>query len=244
MRASIAVAVLAVAASLVAAADQQATPFLGKWNMTGLAPDTNYVYWLEVKQSGDQLTRDVSQSIRQSRAGDGQSRQRRARLSSPAVASRRRASRRRVDRSIAPASTAASWCGSHTAGGRRRELGRRPTGRSGQRRTPTRSTPTASPAVFRQHVTRYVGPGRIRISRAAGRVGRRGDVQCQPGREGHRPRKRSSDFKVEAAVPPDDGSNSGIYLRGRYELQLLDEQRHEERPCGRHMPIYGRKAPM
>ena len=56
MRASIAVAVLAVAASLVAAAGEQATPFLGKWNMTGVAPDTNYVYWLEVKQSGDQLT--------------------------------------------------------------------------------------------------------------------------------------------------------------------------------------------
>ena len=44
MRASIAVAVLAIAASVVAAADEQASPFLGKWNMTGVAPDTNNVY--------------------------------------------------------------------------------------------------------------------------------------------------------------------------------------------------------
>ena len=55
MRMPIAVAALLAGVSLLSAAGQQANPFLGKWNMTGVAPDTNYVYWLEVKQEGDQL---------------------------------------------------------------------------------------------------------------------------------------------------------------------------------------------
>ena len=35
---------------------QQANPFLGQWNITGVAPDTSYVYWLELKEDGGKLT--------------------------------------------------------------------------------------------------------------------------------------------------------------------------------------------
>ena len=36
-------------------AHQAANPFLGQWNITGVAPDTNYVYWLELKQENGKL---------------------------------------------------------------------------------------------------------------------------------------------------------------------------------------------
>ncbi len=47
-------AVLIAAAHLASVVQHQA--FLGRWNLTGLAPDTNYVYWLEVKEENGQLT--------------------------------------------------------------------------------------------------------------------------------------------------------------------------------------------
>src|SRR5687767_13688627 len=52
---AIAIAVVA-AVALVAGASAQVNPFLGKWNMTGTGQDAGNVYWLEVKQDGDQLT--------------------------------------------------------------------------------------------------------------------------------------------------------------------------------------------
>lgn len=46
--------VIAVLAGVVHAR-QAANPFLGQWNITGVAPDTSYVYWLEVKEEGGTL---------------------------------------------------------------------------------------------------------------------------------------------------------------------------------------------
>ncbi|MBM3809664.1 MAG: DUF1080 domain-containing protein [Acidimicrobiia bacterium] len=43
---------LAVAAALVAV---QQNPMVGRWNLTGTGPDTDKVYWLEVTQNGNQL---------------------------------------------------------------------------------------------------------------------------------------------------------------------------------------------
>jgi hypothetical protein len=51
-----------------------------------------------------------------------------------------------------------------------------------------------------------------------------------------------TDFKVEAEYKLTEHSNSGIYLRGRYELQLLDDAADTTtKPELRHMAIYGRK---
>jgi len=47
------------------------------------------------------------------------------------------------------------------------------------------------------------------------------------------------DFKIEAEYKLDKDSNSGIYLRGRYELQVLDDAGQPITPHG-HMAIYGR----
>src|SRR5262245_16144766 len=34
----------------------QSSPFVGSWNMTGTGDDSNFVYWLEVKETDGKLT--------------------------------------------------------------------------------------------------------------------------------------------------------------------------------------------
>lgn len=50
------------------------------------------------------------------------------------------------------------------------------------------------------------------------------------------------DFKINAEYAIAPGNNGGIYVRGRYELQLLDDFGKEISPQG-HMAIYGRTPP-
>jgi hypothetical protein len=52
------------------------------------------------------------------------------------------------------------------------------------------------------------------------------------------------DFKIEAEYKLAEGSNSGIYIRGRYELQVLDDPKGTARPDLSHMAIYGRTPPL
>lgn len=51
------------------------------------------------------------------------------------------------------------------------------------------------------------------------------------------------DFRLEADYKVEAGSNSGLYLRGRYELQVLDDHGKPPGKTG-HMAIYGWIAPL
>jgi 3-keto-disaccharide hydrolase len=55
-------------------------------------------------------------------------------------------------------------------------------------------------------------------------------------------KEKFKDFKINAEYKVGPGTNSGIYLRGRYELQVLDEFGKPPFERG-HMAIYGWKAP-
>ena len=50
------------------------------------------------------------------------------------------------------------------------------------------------------------------------------------------------DFRLEAEYKVEAGSNSGLYLRGRYELQVLDDHGKPPEKTG-HMAIYGWTPP-
>ncbi len=50
------------------------------------------------------------------------------------------------------------------------------------------------------------------------------------------------DFRLEAEYKVEPGSNSGLYLRGRYELQVLDDYGKPPEKTG-HMSIYGWTPP-
>ena len=52
-------------------------------------------------------------------------------------------------------------------------------------------------------------------------------------------KQKFQDFKIEAEYAIAPGSNGGIYVRGRYELQLLDDAGQPLTPQS-HMAIYGR----
>jgi 3-keto-disaccharide hydrolase len=57
-------------------------------------------------------------------------------------------------------------------------------------------------------------------------------------------KEKFKDFKIEAEYKLAPKSNSGIYLRGRYELQLLDDLNDTTtRADLSHMAIYGRTPP-
>jgi hypothetical protein len=53
---------------------------------------------------------------------------------------------------------------------------------------------------------------------------------------------RFQDFKIQCEYKVEKGSNSGIYLRGRYELQVLDDAGKPAESHG-HMALYSRVAP-
>jgi hypothetical protein len=55
-------------------------------------------------------------------------------------------------------------------------------------------------------------------------------------------KEKFKDFKLNAEYRVGPGTNSGIYLRGRYELQVLDDFGKPPFERG-HMAIYGWKAP-
>jgi len=53
---------------------------------------------------------------------------------------------------------------------------------------------------------------------------------------------RFEDFKIHCEYKLEEKSNSGIYLRGRYELQVFDDAGKEPESHG-HMALYSRVAP-
>ncbi len=56
-------------------------------------------------------------------------------------------------------------------------------------------------------------------------------------------RHRFQDFKIQCEYKVEPKSNSGIYLRGRYELQVLDDHGKEPADHG-HMSLYSRVKPV
>ena len=57
-------------------------------------------------------------------------------------------------------------------------------------------------------------------------------------------KEKFRDFRLDAEYKLSEKGNSGIYLRGRYEMQVLDDfGRTDDREHG-HMSIYSAKAPM
>jgi hypothetical protein len=51
------------------------------------------------------------------------------------------------------------------------------------------------------------------------------------------------DYKIHAEYKVEKGSNSGIYIRGRYELQVLDDHGKPPEEHG-HMAVYAWHAPL
>jgi 3-keto-disaccharide hydrolase len=234
---------LSLAAGTLAAAVGVQHPVLGAWNMTGTAPDTDYVYWLDVSQEADgQLSgmflnrtgnpvplADVSldgtslvfhQRGRGGRAGlEYRARLEGDRLVGEHTLPARGGQPERVVHWVGtrpPAWPPSNANGAHTYGA-----------------PVTLCDGTSLEAWGVQHADR---PMNWSIEDGTMTNGERANNLVS--------KAKFQDFKVEAEYKLGEKSNSGIYIRGRYELQLLDDLGDTTtRRDLAHMAIYGRTAP-
>ncbi len=242
---------LLLAGALVAASvfapvvGAQQSPFVGAWNFTGTGPDTAFVYWLEVKEENGQLTGrflnrtgnpiplgvvkvENGELIFQAGLAD--------RLTGPEFRARLEGDRlvgrhmlRTGSRGGAPvAEREVTWIGA-----------RRP----------------AFPASNANAAHKYGAPvvlfdgtsldafGVQHADRPLNWAVTDGLLVNTPPSNNLVSKQKFADFKVELEYRLEATSNSGLYLRGRYELQLLDDFGKPTQILG-HASVYGRAVPM
>ena len=239
MRTLIALTLLA----LTVPAQSDVTPFLGTWNLTGTGEHTDVVYWLEVKQEGGALKgRFLNRSsspydlptIRVEKGELVFSNAPREGQPAPPTWRARAEKGRLVGTTTIPRRDAAepaqviNWTGVPTPTWP-------PANANGAH---TYGTPVAlfdgktMDAWDVQHKKRPVN-----WAVADG-------VMSSAEKQGNNlvSKQEFKDFKIQAEYAIAPGSNGGIYVRGRYELQVLDDA---GKPANlqSHMAIYGRKAP-
>jgi hypothetical protein len=236
------VAASAVAISPVVAA--QSSPFVGSWNMVGTGADSSFVYWLEVKEENGQLSGRflnrvgspitlgvvkvengelVFQAGRPDRLNGPEYR---AKLEGGKLVGRH--SQRTGGRGEGPAATerVVNWVGA-----------KRPTFPPSDANAAHKyGTPVA---LFDGKTMDAFGVQRADQPWFWGVVD--GILTDVPPANNLVSKEKFSDFKLEMEYRLGNGSNSGLYLRGRYELQLFDDRGQPPAITG-HMAIYGRTA--
>ena len=225
------------------AAQSDVTPFLGKWNMTGTGDNGAVVYWLEVKQEGGALKgRFLNRSS--------------SPYDLPSI---------KVENGELVFSNAAKE-GSPAPPTWR---GRIENGRLVGTTTITRRDPAQPPQVINWVGVRppswppanangrhtYGTPVTLFDGKTMDAFGIQhkqnpvnwavtDGVMSSAEKQGNNlvSKETFKDFKIEAEYAIAAGSNGGIYLRGRYEMQLLDDA-GQPLTSQSHMSIYGRTPP-
>jgi hypothetical protein len=231
-------AALAVSAALFAAAavtmhaDQQA--FLGRWNLTGTGADSNAVYWLELKAEGGTLS-----GMFLNRGGSP------VKLAAVEV---------KGDELIFTTAAPEGRTG-QTFRAKRKGAGLEGSTVAGERtitftgaRPPAWKPASANGAhTYGQPVELFDGKGldtwNLQMAnRPSGWTVVDGAMTNEAKANNLVSKQTFKDFKIQAEYKIETGSNSGIYLRGRYELQVLDDAGKAPESHG-HMAIYAWVAP-
>jgi hypothetical protein len=211
-------------------------PYLGKWDIAGKAPDDRVVYWLEVKEEGGKLTGyflnrsgsvlplpeiaiekgELTFALKPSRPEDPK----------PMF-------RARVDKG--------QLVGTMTAGPKKIDwVGVRP---------PKWGKYNANAGhKFGQPITLFNGRD---MSAWGFQLGKKpsgwtvadGVMTNEDKADNIISLDKYKDFKLEVEYKLQAKSNSGIYLRGRYELQVLDDAGEAPNIHG-HMAVYSRVSPL
>ena len=246
MRVFPSVALILAAAVLPIAARQQ-NPYLGAWNLTGTGQDSAYVYWLEIKDTGGTLSGmflnrssspfqlavvkiDNGELVFQGgKPGAPTGPEYRAKFEGGKLIGSHTVSQRPqgADASAAPTQRTVNWIGV---------------------RPPTWPEVNANgkhtygtPVVLFDGKTldTFVGQN---PNRPLGWSVVEGVATNTPPANNLVSKEKFKDFKIEAEYKLAPKGNSGIYLRGRYELQLYDDLGGDPntQPQHKHMAIYGR----
>jgi hypothetical protein len=231
---------MSIAASLVVvfcstlslSADQKA--FVGRWNLTGTGAYTDHIYWLEVKDEGGKLSgkflnRGGSpvpvESIKVENdeliftiAG---------RQNAPAIEHRAKLERGKLVGSTTERGTAIQWVGV---------------------RPPT-WPPTDANAkhAYGKPIELFDGKSIDAFDlqhkdRPSGWTVVDGAMTNEPRANNLISKQKFKDYKIQAEYKLEKDSNSGIYQRGRYELQVVDDYGKPAESHG-HMAIYAWVAP-
>lgn len=226
--------VLASVAAMVVAgsAYAQNNPFLGAWNITGEPPNENYVYWLQVSEEGGKpsalfLNRGGhAVPVEGLQIGNGQ-----LTFKLPARAGTQPTATFKV--SGGKLTGTISGAESVTVTGVR----------------PPDWGPCNANAkhTFGKPVALFDGKSLDawtvqHTSRPMGWKVEDGVMTNDPKANNLISKQEFKDFRLDAEYKLTPKGNSGIYLRGRYELQVLDDAGQETFDRG-HMSVYGRLKP-
>lgn len=243
MRTLLALCLVAVAAA-VPVVSAQSNPFLGTWNMTGTGEDTIFVYWLEIKEgpngltgrflnrTGSPLTITVAkvengELVFQTGRPDNLSVEYRARIQDGQLVGRH--TLRQGGRGGTPVTErTVNWVGSRT-----------PKWAAADANAPHKY---GAPVVLFDSATPSMDAWGVQhADRPMNWSVVDGLMVNTPPANNLVSKQKFGDFKIEAEYRLSPKSNSGLYLRGRYEMQLLDDAGQPTALTG-HMSIYGRKA--
>jgi hypothetical protein len=230
------VAAAVFVAVLLPSAAMQNQGFLGRWNLTGTGEDVNRVYWLEVTEQGGKLAglflnRGGSPIPLASVAVQGKeliwqlpvgtNKQPGAEFRATLDAGKLVGTTKSADRTISfvgvrPPAWASANANAKHAYGKPVDLF------DGKSFEAFDTQPSTYPITWtvEDGILTNAPPTRNLVSK-----------------------QKFKDFRLQAEYKLTDKSNSGIYLRGRYELQVLDDFGKPAEKHG-HMSIYGWTAPL
>jgi hypothetical protein len=210
----------------------QSNPFLGNWNITGDPPNTANIYWLQVKEEGGTVS-----ALFLNRGG------------SPVPAK---------DVKIANGELTFTVAGNNPKNVvTLKESGGKLTGTVGENaikvtgeRPPTWGPCDANAShTFGKPVVLFDGKSvdawtPQNKDKALMWSVADGVMTNEPHGNNLVSKETFKDFKIEAEYKLSPKGNSGIYLRGRYEMQVLDDAGADSSDAVHgHMAIYARKAP-
>lgn len=212
----------------------QQNPFLGRWNLTGTGANSTNVYWLEIKDDGGQLT-----GMFLNRGGHPLK-----------LATVRIANGELIFQPAPPSKGTAPEYQARLQGDTLTgsvKLGERTVEFVGVRPPKWPAANANAPHKLGTAIELFDGKSMDawdvqNKTRPIGWSVVDGVMTNTPPANNLISKQTFQDFKIHAEYKLEQNSNSGIYLRGRYELQVLDDFGKE--PFDRsHMSIYGWHAP-
>ncbi|CAN5883854.1 DUF1080 domain-containing protein [soil metagenome] len=231
MRFHTALLAMVMVAAVAPSAGAQNNPFLGTWNLTGEPPNGNYVYWLEVKDEGGKLSATFLNRggspvpVQEVKVSDGE-----LSFVLPGRGDTRPTANLRVS-------------GDKLTG----TIGAQGVKVTGERPPQWGACNASGAHTYGKPVTLFGGKsldawGSQHADRPMNWNLEEGAMTNDPKANNLVSKEKFQDFRLEAEYKVSPKGNSGIYLRGRYEMQVLDDAGTEPESHG-HMSIYARKAP-
>jgi hypothetical protein len=209
----------------------QSAPFLGAWNITGDPPNTGNIYWLEVKEEGGTLS-----ALFLNRGG------------SPVPAKDVKIANGELTFTMEGTDPKAVVSLKAAGGKLTGTVGAQAVKVTGERPAKWGACDANAAHTFGKPIALFDGTSvdawDVQTKgKPMGWAVEDGAMTNTPPANNLVSKQTFKDFRIEAEYKLSPKGNSGIYLRGRYEMQVLDDAGAAPGDVHGHMAIYARKAP-